>query len=124
MSSPSVHKVRVIRYARDGGYAAVEWLGAFKTIELPPIIADGESFRMGVQITKKRAIDVIIRIEVLDSFTDKMRGRLGKTISDRYFKHPKTCREQIPDARRPIAMLGARFMGKPIRILVCQPKQD
>ena len=124
MSSPSVHKVRVIRYARDGGYAATEWLNAFQTIELPPIIADGESFRMGVQITKKRAIDVVLRVEVLNSFTDKMRGRLNKTRSDSLFKHPKATRSQIPDARRPIAVLSARFMGKPIRILICLPKTD
>lgn len=124
MAKPSVHHIRVIRYARDGGYAAIEWLRAFQAIELPPVIADGESFRLGVQITKKRAIDVILRIEQLDSFADKMRGQLGRTKSDSLFKHPKTCRKQVPQARRPLAVLGARHMGKPIRILVCQPKSD
>ena len=124
MPSPSVHQVRVIRYAQDGGYAAIEWRNAFRTIELPPTIADGESFRMGVQITKKRAIDVILRIESLDSFTNKMRARLGRTKSDAFFKQPKSCRAQIPESRRPLAVLDARHMGKPIRILVCQPKQD
>lgn len=124
MGKPSVHKIRVIRYARDGGYAAIEWLRAFQTVELPPVIADGESFRLGVQITKKRAIDVILRVELLDSFTDKMRGQLGRTRSDALFKHPKACRKKVPDTRRPLAVLAAKHMGKPIRILVCQPKSE
>ncbi len=88
------------------------------------MIADGESFRMGVQITKKRAIHVILRIEILDSFTDRMRGRFGKTASDSLFRHTKACRAKVPETRRPLAVLSARFMGKPIRILVCDPKQD
>ena len=124
MGSPSVHQIRVNRYAPDGGYAAIEWLRAFQSVEFPPMIADGESFRMGVQITKKRAIHVILRIEILDSFTDRMRGRLGKTASDSLFRHPKACRAKVPETRRPLAVLSARFMGKPIRILVCDPKQD
>lgn len=124
MPKPSMHQIRVIRYARDGGYAAIEWLRAFEKVELPPVIADGESFRMGVQITKKRAIDVILRIESLDSFPSKVRAQLGRTISDVYFKSPKTCRKKVPQTKRPLAVLGARHMGKPIRILICQPKQD
>jgi len=124
MSKPSMHKIRVVRYARDGGYAAMEWLRAFQTVELPPIIADGESFRLGVQITKKRAIDVILRIESLDSFTDKLRARLGKTKSDKLFHHPKTCRKKVLGTKRPLAVLSARHMGQPIRILICSPKSD
>ena len=124
MPKPSLHAIRVVRYAPDGGYAAREWLKAFATIEFPPVIADGESFRMGVQITKKRAIDVILRVEALNSFTDRMRGRLGKTTSDALFRHPKSCRKKVPGAARPLAVLGARHMGKPIRILICRPKQD
>lgn len=119
-----MHQIRVIRYARDGGYAAMEWLRAFEAVELPPMIADGESFRMGVQITKKRAIDVILRIESLDSFASKVRAQLGRTTSDAYFKAPKACRKKVPETKRPLAVLGARHMGKPIRILVCQPKKD
>ncbi len=124
MPSPSLHQIRVLRYAPDGGYAAIEWLGAFRTVEFPPTFADGESFRMGVQITKKRAIDVILRIETLDSFASRLRGRLGKTTSDTLFKRPKTCRKRVPQTKRPLAVLGAKHMGKPIRILVCQPKPD
>lgn len=124
MASPNMHQIRVIRYAQDGGYAAIEWLNAFRTIDLPPIIADGESFQLGVQITKKRAIDVILRIESLDSFLDKMRASLGRTTSDALFKNPKACRTQVQGVQRPLAVLGARHMGKPIRILICQPKAD
>jgi len=124
MSKPSMHKIRVVLYARDGGYAAMEWLRAFQTVELPLVIADGESFRLGVQITKKRAIDVILRIESLDSFTDKLRARLGKTKSDKLFLHPKACRRKVQGAKRPLAVLSARHMGKPIRILVCSPRSE
>ncbi len=124
MPTPSLHQIRVIRYAPDGGYAAIEWLRAFRTVEFPPTLADGESFRMGVQITKKRAIDVILRIEVLDSFTDRLRGRLGKTASDAFFKRPKACRKHVLQTKRPLAVLAARHMGKPIRVLVCEPKAD
>jgi len=122
MSNPTLHQIRVIRYAPDGGYAAIEWLRAFQSVEFPPTIADGESFRMGVQITKKRAIDVILRIEHLDSFTQKMRSRLGRTASDSLFRHPNRCRANVPQTKRPLAVLGARHMGKPIRVLVCEPE--
>ena len=122
MPTPTLHHIRVLRYAPDGGYAAIEWLRAFRTIEFPPTLADGESFRMGVQITKKRAIDVIVRVEHLDSFTQKMRSRLGRTASDSLFRHPKLCRANVAQTRRPLAVLGARHMGKPIRVLVCEPE--
>lgn len=121
MPSPKLHDIRVIRYAQDGGYAAREWLNAFASIEFPPIIADGESFRIGVQITKKRAIDVVLRIEHLDTFADRLRARVGRSASDSLFRHPKACRKNIPDARKPLAVLSARRLGKPIRILVCEP---
>ena len=122
MSNPTLHQIRVIRYAPDGGYAAIEWLRAFQSVEFPPTIADGESFRMGVQITKKRAIDVILRIEHLDSFTQRMRSQLGRTVSDALFRHPKRCRANVAQTSRPLAVLGARHMGKPIRVLVCEPE--
>lgn len=124
MGKPSLHQVRVVRYSNDGGYAAREWLSAFGSVEFPPNIADGEAFRMGVQITKKRAIDVILRIESIDSFKMKLRSRFGKTVSDALFHHPKTCRSAIVGVDRPLAVLSARHMGKPIRVLVCQPKRD
>ncbi|MGV6813713.1 MAG: hypothetical protein ACWA5W_01745 [Phycisphaerales bacterium] len=123
MPNPKMRDIRVIRYAQDGGYAAREWLNAFASIEFPPTIADGESFRMGVQITKKRAIDVILRLEHLNSFTHRLRGQLNKTTSDSLFRRPKACRKQVPKSQRPLAVLSARHQGKPIRILVCQPKQ-
>jgi len=124
MAQPSLHKVRVIRYAPDGGYAAREWLRAFESVEFPPKISDGEAFRMGVQITKKRAIDVIVRIEHLDTITKRVRSRVGKSVSDGLFRHPKRCRMTIAGVRRPLAALAARHMGRPIRILVCQPIAD
>lgn len=124
MPPPSLSSIRVIRYAPDGGHSAREWLKAFGALELPPVISDGESFRIGVQITKKRAIDVIVRIEALGSVGDRLRGRFGRTQSDSLFRNRKACRRHVPGASRPLAVLAARHAGRPIRILVCQPKQD
>jgi len=124
MGNPKLHQVRVVRYASDGGYAAREWLTAFGSIEFPTVIADGEAFRMGVQITKKRAIDVILRVETVGTLKLKIRCRIGKSVSDILFKHPKACRTSITGVDRPLAVLGAKHMGNQIRILVCQPVRD
>ncbi|MDF1808362.1 MAG: hypothetical protein P1U42_01565 [Phycisphaerales bacterium] len=124
MANPKLHQVRVVRYASDGGYAAREWLNAFESIEFPTTMNDGDAFRMGVQITKKRAIDVILRIESIDTLRLKLRCRIGKSVSDFLFKHPKACRKSIVGVDRPLAVLGAKHMGNQIRILVCQPTRD
>lgn len=119
MSNTNIRSVRVIRYSPDGGYAAIEWLRAFQSVEIPHAISDGDTWRIGVQITKKRVIDVILRIEKLDGFTDLLRGRLGRTESDRLYKRPKRCAQLISGAGRPLALLGAKHLGDPVRILVC-----
>lgn len=124
MPTASLSTIRVIRYAPDGGHSAREWLKAFGALKLPPVISDGESFRIGVQITKKRAIDVIVRIEDLASVGDRLRGRLGRTRSDVLFRNRKACQKRVPGTSRPLAVLAAKHAGRPIRILVCQPKQD
>ncbi len=120
----TIRKVRVVRYAPDGGYGAAEWLRALEGVEIPHAITDGDTWRIGVQITKKRAIDVLLRIEKLEFFTDRIRARLGRAESDRLFKHPKACRAVIPRAKRPLALLGARHLGMPVRILVCEPLRE
>ncbi|MEZ6164242.1 MAG: hypothetical protein R3B67_07375 [Phycisphaerales bacterium] len=119
MSNTNIRSVRVLRYAADGGYAAVEWLRAFESVEIPHAISDGDAWRIGVQITKKRVIDVILRIETLDGFGDRLRARFKRTESDGLYTHPGRCVAQIRGAGRPLAMLGARHMGVPVRILVC-----
>ncbi len=123
MSSTSIRSVRVIRYSSDGGYAAIEWLRAFEQIEIPHAISDGDAWRIGVQITKKRAIDVILRIEILDGLMSTLRARFGRTESDRFYRHPGRCVAQIRGAGRPLALLGARHLGTPVRILVCAAEE-
>jgi hypothetical protein len=122
MSNTNIRSVRVIRYAPDGGYAAIEWLRAFETVEIPHAISDGDTWRIGVQITKKRVIDVILHVEVLDSFADRLRGRFKRTRTDALFRSPKRCRSTILGSARPMALLGARHLGTPVRILVCTAK--
>lgn len=119
MSNTNIRSVRVIRYSPDGGYAAIEWLRAFESVEIPHAITDGDTWRIGVQITKKRVIDVILHIEILDSFGSRVKGRLGRTRADGLFKSVKRCRRTIAGAGRPLALLGAKHLGTPVRILVC-----
>lgn len=119
MSNTNISHVRVARYASDGGYAAVEWLAAIACVQIPHAITSGDSWRVGVQITRRRAIDVILRIEKLETLPDKLRARLGRTESDALYKHPGRCAAMIPGAGRPLALLGARHLGTPVRILVC-----
>lgn len=119
MSNTNIRSVRVIRYSPDGGYAAIEWLRAFETVKIPHAIGDGDTWRIGVQITKKRVIDVILHVETLDTFSDRLRGRFGRTRTDGLFRSPKRCAATIAGAGRPLALLGARHMGTPVRILVC-----
>jgi hypothetical protein len=120
MSNTNIRSVRVIRYEPDGGYAAIEWLRAFQSVEIPHAISDGDAWRIGVQITKKRVIDVILRVEILDGFSDRLRARLKRTASDQFYKHPGRCIAQIRGAGRPLALLSAKHLGTPIRILVCE----
>ncbi len=119
MSNTNIRSVRVIRYSPDGGYAAIEWLRAFESVEIPHAITDGDTWRIGVQITKKRVIDVILHIELLDSFGGRVKGRLGRTRTDGLFKSAKKCRKTIAGADRALALLGAKHLGTPVRILVC-----
>lgn len=123
MGTPRVTHIKVVRYAPDGGYAAIEWLRAFRTVEFPPTLEDGQTLRIGVQITKKRAVDVVLRIERLESFTDRLRGRLNRTQSDALFKNRAQCVLRVPSTSRPLAVLSAVHMGSAIRILVCAPIQ-
>ena len=122
MGNTNIKQVRVVRYAPDGGYAAIEWLRAFETVEIPHAISDGDTWRIGVQITTKRVIDVILRVEKLDGLSDLLRARLGRTAADQLYRHPNRCRAQIEDAGRPLALLGAKHLDRPVRILVCAAK--
>jgi len=119
MSNTNIRGVRVVRYSPDGGYAAIEWLRAFESVEIPHAIIDGDTWRIGVQITKKRVIDVILRIEKLETLPDRLRARLGRTESDLLYKDSKRCAKLIAGAGRPLALLGAKHLGTQVRILVC-----
>ena len=120
-SANMITGVRVVRYARDGGYAAVEWMRAFEGVEIPHSLGDGDTLRIGVQITRKRAIDVILRVERLNGLGDRIKARFGRTRSDVLFRRPGALRATVPQAKRPLAVLAAVHMGEPVRVLVCEP---
>ena len=120
MSNTNIRSVRVIRYAPDGGYAAVEWLRAFESVEIPHAITDGDTRHIGVQITKKRVIDVIMHIELLDTFAGRVRGRLRRTRCDGLYRDRDRCARMVAGAGRPLALLGAKHLTTPVRILVCE----
>lgn len=119
MSKANINAVRVLRYAPDGGYAAIEWLRAFQSVEIPRTISDADTYRIGVQITKKRVIDVILHIETFPTLRDRLRQRLARTRTHGLYRSRKRCARTISGAGRPLALLSARHAGTPVQILVC-----
>ncbi len=122
MNRGRLTQTKVIRYARDGGFAPGEWQRAFATIDFNTPIADGHTQRIGVQITKMRAIDVVVRIELVSGVSAMIYAAFRKTYSDSLFKHPKRCKKTIEGAGRPIALLGGKLGGRPVRVLVCKAR--
>ena len=115
-----LRELRVIRYAQDGGYAPREWA---KAIEAAGIEAEvGTPVRVGVQITKARAVDVMIRVERLETLGDKVRAALGRTRSDRLFT-ARRARARLGMGRA-LAVLAGETGGKDgckVRVLVAAP---
>ncbi|MFK7883562.1 MAG: hypothetical protein AB8F26_05185 [Phycisphaerales bacterium] len=117
-----LRKVRVVRYAPDGGYAPREWANAIAQEILDPAALNGTPIRLGVQITKTRAVDVWVRIEPIGSLGKKIAAALKRTRSDRMFGSRSALRRAIPGAKRSLAVLSAEIHGKPVRVLLAQPR--
>jgi len=122
MGTVKLSQIRVIRYAPDGGYSPGEWQHALADAEFSEPIGNGECQRLGVQITRTRAIDIVVRIELAGGPMASLAQSLGMGASDRLFRAPKKCRGQVPGARRPLAVLGGRFGDRSARVLVCEAK--
>ncbi len=121
-SQTKLRQIKVLRYAPDGGYAPIEWQRALASAEFAEPIANGHTQHIGVQITKTRTIDIIVRFEMVTGLLGSFAAALGHTKSDALFKHPKRCRKRIPGTRRPLALLGGRINNRTVRVLVCQSK--
>jgi hypothetical protein len=117
-----LRRVKVVRYASDGGYAPGEWAKAIAQEHLDPSTLEGEPVRLGIQITKTRAVDVWVRIERVDSLRAKVAAALKRTRSDRMFGSRSALRRAIPGAKRSLAILSAEIQGTPVRVLLAQPK--
>ncbi|MBL4592037.1 MAG: hypothetical protein JKY96_08770 [Phycisphaerales bacterium] len=122
MSKGRLKHTKVIRYAQDGGFAPGEWQRAFAAVEFATPIANGDTHRVGVQITKMRTIDVVIRIEIVSGLSGQFYAAFKKTHSDSLFKHPKRCKKTIEGAGRPLALLSGKFGGRSARVLVCKAR--
>jgi hypothetical protein len=122
MSSVKLSQCRVIRYASDGGYAPSEWQHALSNASFSEPIGNAETQRLGVQITKTRAIDIIVRLEIPDGPIASIAQSLGIGASDRLFRSPKKCKQQIRGAGRPLAVLAGKFGDRSARVLVCEAR--
>jgi len=122
MGTVKLSNCRVIRYAPDGGYAPGEWQHALMNAEFSEPIGNGETQRLGVQITKTRAIDIVVRLELTDGPFASLAQSFGMGASDRLFKSPRKCKKQVPDAGRPLAVLAGKFGARSARLLVCEAR--
>lgn len=114
-----VADLRVTRYALDGGHSPREWAKAVAEARIDPATPDGATVRVGVQITKARAVDVVVRIERLDTLPARIRAALGRSESDRLYRSKAARR--AAGLGRPLALLTARMDGRPARLLITQP---
>ncbi|GEM_PF-1915650 len=115
-------RVRVVRYAADGGYAPREWADAIAREILDPAALTGAPVRLGAQVTKARAVDVWVRIEPISTLGKRVAAALKRTRSDRMFGSRKALRRAIPGAERALAVLSAEVRGEPVRVLLAQPR--
>ena len=117
-----LRNLKVVRYNQDGGYAPREWA---KAIEAAGISAGsgtggtGGAVRVGVQITKARAVDVVVRIERIDTLGARVRAALGRTESEKLFRS-KRGRAKIGMARG-LAVLSGTMGPDTVRVLVGAP---
>jgi hypothetical protein len=122
MGKARLKHTTVIRYAVDGGYSPREWQQALKEADFDEPITDGQTHRVGVQITKTRTIDVIVRIEFVNGVLGSIAATFGRTKSDALFKNPKRCRKKVSGAGRPLALLSGRFGARSARVLICKAR--
>lgn len=114
-------RTRVVRYARDAGFAPVEWARAIAAARLDPSAPSGTIARVGVQLTKTRTLDVLIRLERLDTPGRRLRGAINRTESDRLFRSRGRLRRALPECGRALAVLSAGLAGEPVRLLIVEP---
>jgi|TARA_R110000782_G_scaffold210192_1_gene298290 hypothetical protein len=74
---------------------------------------------VGVQITKARAVDVVVRIERIDTLGARVRAALGRTESEKLFRS-KRGRAKIGMARG-LAVLSGTMGPDTVRVLVGAP---
>jgi hypothetical protein len=117
--APSVRGLKVIRYNKDGGYAPREWARA---IEAAGIAAgSGEPVRVGVQITKARAVDVVVRVERVEGVVGRVKAALGRSESERLYRS-RRARARIGMGRG-LAVLSGTVGDDPVRVLVGEPNE-
>ncbi len=116
-----LRNLKVVRYNRDGGYAPREWAKAIEAAGLDG--AGGEPVRVGVQITKARAVDVVVRVERIDTLGSRVRAALGRSESERLFKSRKA--RGALGMKRGLAVLSGEVdgaQGGAVRVLVGEPE--
>ncbi len=118
--SGMLRNLRVVRYARDGGFAPREWARAIEVAGIASA-ADGP-VRVGVQITKARAVDVVVRVERSDTLGSRVRAALGRGESDVLYKSRKA-RARLGMGRA-LALLTGELDGRRVRVLVAEPGPD
>lgn len=117
-----LRNLKVVRYNQDGGYAPREWARAIEAAGISGGAEGSEAgrpVRVGVQITKARAVDVVVRIERIDTLGARVRAMLGRTESEKLFKSRRG-RAKIGMGRG-LAVLSGEMGGAPVRVLVGAP---
>jgi hypothetical protein len=113
----ALRQLKVVRYNQDGGYAPREWARAIEAAGIDA--AAGEPVRVGVQITKSRAVDVVVRVERIDTLGSRVRAALGRSESERLFKSRKA--RTALGMGRGLAVLAGETEGCSVRVLVGEP---
>ncbi len=113
----SLRGLKVIRYNQDGGYAPREWARAIEAAGLDT--SQGGPVRVGVQITKARAVDVVVRIERIETLGARVRAALGRSESERLFKSRKA--RTALGMGRGLAVLAGESGGTSVRVLIVAP---
>ncbi len=112
-----LRRLRVIRYNKDGGYAPREWARAIEAAGLDG--SQGGPVRVGVQITKARAVDVMVRVERIETLGARVRAALGRSESERLFKSRRA--RAALGMGRGLAVLAGEVEGVSVRVLVGAP---
>ena len=113
----TLRKLRVIRYNRDGGYAPREWARAIEAAGIEA--GSGRPVRVGVQITKARAVDVVVRVERVEGVVGRVMAALGRSESEKLFGSRRK-RARLGMGRG-LAVLAGETGDGPVRVLVGEP---